>query len=477
MARLSFPRLCLAVLLALIAAGKPTMAAQPIAAQTVPGLLAVQFSAPRDNTTEIRLTVERSTPFKASVDAASGRLTMVFPSLARAGTLVGQNAGLIRSYREEHSASGTARLVFDLMQGAVILSARETPGAGGGPAHIVIALEPGDAIAMRAASDLTFGPDGALPESSTHEPPTPEPLPHGPSIRQAPPRELAVRDPEAPDFSPKPALPHSEIPALASLRATPAALPPIVRAAPLAQPHIAPGLFGKRTIVIDPGHGGIDPGAASVAGFHEKEVTLATARVLKRVLEDTGRYTVVLTRDQDIYLKLHERVIRARAAHGDLFVSLHADSVAGGEGSARGASIYTLSETASDAESERYAQQENRADAIGGMKLDDKSDDVAGILVDLTVRQTVNDGNRFANMLVAALDHNGIALFPRLPHRSAGFAVLKSPDIPSVLVEMGYLSEIADAHALADSRHQLQMAKAITEGIDRYFDWVRTARS
>jgi N-acetylmuramoyl-L-alanine amidase len=463
MARLRFPRLCFAILLALTVTGKPIWAAQ-----NTPGLLAIQFSAPPDNTTEIRLTFERWTPFKASVDAASGRMTMEFPALARAGTLVGQNAGLIRAYREEHSPGGSARLVFDLMQGAIIVRARETPGEGGGPAHAVITLEPGDAIAMRAAADLSFGPDGAMAEAPNRQ-----------AVERHPPaHQLAIRAPEAPVPATKPTLPNTEIPALASVRAGPAALPPLVRTTTQARaPHIAPGMFGKRTIVIDPGHGGIDPGAESVAGFHEKEVTLATARVLKRVLEDTGRYNVVLTRDQDIYLTLHERVIRARAAHGDLFVSLHADSVAGGEGSARGASVYTLSETASDAESERYAQRENRADAIGGMKLDDKSDDVAGILVDLTVRQTVNDGNRFANMLVASLDHNGIALFPRLPHRSAGFAVLKSPDIPSVLIEMGYLSEIADARALADSRHQLQMAKAIAEGIDHYFDWVRMARS
>jgi N-acetylmuramoyl-L-alanine amidase len=210
-------------------------------------------------------------------------------------------------------------------------------------------------------------------------------------------------------------------------------------------------------------------------GYHEKEVTLATARTLKRVLEQTGRYQVVLTRDDDTYLKLHERVLRARAAHGDLFVSLHADSVAGGEGDARGASIYTLSETASDAESERYAQRENRADALGG-GLGAQSDDVAGILVDLTVRETVNGGNRFANLLVETMQRQGVSLFPRLPHRSAGFAVLKAPDIPSVLVEMGYLSDRSDARALADPGHQLQIAKAVAAGIDRYFAWVQAAR-
>jgi N-acetylmuramoyl-L-alanine amidase len=232
----------------------------------------------------------------------------------------------------------------------------------------------------------------------------------------------------------------------------------------------------RRTIVIDAGHGGVDPGAESVAGYHEKEITLATARVLARTLEATGRYKVVLTRDSDVYLKLHERVNRARAAHGDLFISLHADSAVADK-STRGASIYTLSETASDAESDRYAQRENRADAIGGVALGDQSDDVAGILVDLTVRETVNDGNRLAGMMVDSLEHHSIMLLPTTPHRSAGFAVLKSPDIPSVLIEMGYLSDMADARALADPRHQQQIASAIADGVDRYFAWLQVSRS
>jgi N-acetylmuramoyl-L-alanine amidase len=243
-----------------------------------------------------------------------------------------------------------------------------------------------------------------------------------------------------------------------------------------ANASIASIISPKRTIVIDAGHGGIDPGAESVAGYHEKEITLATARLLRRDLEQTGRYKVVLTRDSDVYLKLHERVARARSAHGDLFISLHADSVAN-DRPTRGASIYTLSETASDSESDRYAQRENRADAIGGVDLGDQSDDVAGILVDLTVRETVNDGNRLAGMMVDSLEHQRVSLLPNTPHRSAGFAVLKSPDIPSVLIEMGYLSDISDARALADPRHQAQIALAIREGVDRYFAWLQISRS
>jgi N-acetylmuramoyl-L-alanine amidase len=277
---------------------------------------------------------------------------------------------------------------------------------------------------------------------------------------------LAAPEPARPDPAPL-KLPPKLAPVVRQA-ATPVAaiIPP--RASKVAPP---PSSGGKRVIVIDAGHGGVDPGADSVAGYHEKEVTLATARVLRRVLEATGRYKVVLTRDSDVYLNLHERVARARAAHGNLFISLHADSVASSSSTARGASIYTLSENASDAETDRLAQRENRADAIGGVDLGDKSDDVAGILVDLTVRETVNEGNRLAGMVVDSLRQEGVGMLPIEPHRSAGFAVLKSPDIPSVLVEMGYLSDRADARGLADPRHQAQIAKAIAAAVDRYFTW------
>jgi N-acetylmuramoyl-L-alanine amidase len=253
--------------------------------------------------------------------------------------------------------------------------------------------------------------------------------------------------------------------------------PRISPAADPAAAHRGVILSSRRVIVIDAGHGGIDPGAPSIVGYHEKQVTLATARLLARALEHTGRYKVVMTRDSDVFLKLHERVALARAAHGNLFISLHADSAGGGASSGtRGASIYTLSETASDAESERYAQRENRADAIGGVTLRDQSDDVAGILVDLTVRETVNEGNRLAGMLAESLEHDGIGLLPRAPHRAAGFAVLKSPDIPSVLIEMGYLSDPSDARALADPAHQARIARAVADGVDRYFAWLDSSR-
>jgi len=408
------------------------------------------------NETEITLPIARGDSFQAVIETAPNRLVVDIPTAAQ-GAFSGKGQGSVRDVRIERGAGGGSRLVFALARPAVI--ARVMTSVQGKGARAVIELASADPIALQAMAGVVYRPPP--PAAFTAEPP-------GPHIltlkRDAPPQQVAVVPPSI---------------------ASPAATPKIAVTHPapsIAAPSIAAIISPKRTIVIDAGHGGIDPGAESIAGYHEKEVTLATARLLRQVLEKTGRYSVVMTRDSDVYLKLHERVAVARSAHGSLFVSLHADSIAGGIQAAsdritRGASIYTLSETASDAASERYAQRENRADAIGGVDLGDQSDDVAGILVDLTVRETVNEGNRFAGMLVDSLDREGVTLLPRAPHRSAGFAVLKSPDIPSVLIEMGYLSDIADARSLADPRHQLQIAKAVANGIDRYFAWLDSSRS
>ncbi len=405
----------------------------------------------------------RPLAFTAAVDAPGSRVVIDFDGIAAtpSGT-IGRGQGLVRSHRTEKLPGGGVRLILNLARAAVITAVRTAPAEPGRPARAVIDLGAVDARVMGAASGVV------------HRPQAPVPSPRIQPNRQAAAGSIgALIAKTGVDKSGGAKSGHS-FPA-----PPPATTPtPIVEAAiaPLGGSKAVRAKSPRRTIVIDAGHGGIDPGAQSVAGYHEKEITLAAARALKRTLEQTGRYAVVLTRDSDVYLKLRERVARARAAHGALFISLHADSVAGGS-SARGASVYTLSETASDSESERLAQRENRADAIGGVDLGRQSDDVAGILVDLTVRRTVNDGNRLAGMMVDCLRQQGIGLLPVEPHRSAGFAVLKSPDIPSVLIEMGYLSDLSDSRGLADPRHQLQIARAITAGVDRYFDWLQTARS
>jgi N-acetylmuramoyl-L-alanine amidase len=220
-----------------------------------------------------------------------------------------------------------------------------------------------------------------------------------------------------------------------------------------------------KTIIIDPGHGGVDPGAIGVSGVHEKTIVLAMAHELKAVLERSGRYRVHLTRHRDVFLRLRQRFAVARAAGGDLFISIHADSLA--DRRHRGASVYTLSERASDKEAAQLAAQENKSDIIAGMDFTEETPEVANILIDLAQRETMNHAARFAGTLVKELGRD--IKTQRRSHRFAGFAVLKAPDIPSVLVELGYLSNRTDEKLLQNQSHRQKIAKAIQRGIDAFF--------
>ncbi len=226
----------------------------------------------------------------------------------------------------------------------------------------------------------------------------------------------------------------------------------------------------KPLIVIDPGHGGVDPGAIGANRAMEKHVVLSMAKVLKKQLEATGRYNVVLTRNKDKYLRLHQRVSLARKQGGDLFISLHADSI--GKSNVRGSSVYTLSEKSSDEQTERLAARENRADLIAGVDLSAEDEVVANILVDLAMRDTMNQSTFFANTLVDEMKSRGIHTLDN-PHRFAGFAVLKAPDIPSVLIELGFMSNKNEARMLASAAYQGKLAKTLLQSIDSYFRRVR----
>ena len=218
-------------------------------------------------------------------------------------------------------------------------------------------------------------------------------------------------------------------------------------------------------IVLDPGHGGVDPGTVSSGGTREKDVTLATARELARQLEATGRYVVVLTRTDDRFLRLRQRVEAARTAGADLFLSLHADSIENRR--VRGASVYTLSEIASDREAAALAAKENSADLIAGLDLSGESAEVRTILIDLAQRETMNQAAVFVNLVIPELSGTGGTL--RNGHRFAGFAVLKAPDIPSLLIEMGYLSNREDEELLLSPEYRIRLARALVRAIDHYF--------
>jgi N-acetylmuramoyl-L-alanine amidase len=226
--------------------------------------------------------------------------------------------------------------------------------------------------------------------------------------------------------------------------------------------------FGKKVIVLDPGHGGHDPGnlgGVKVNGISEKNVTISAARNIKKILEGSGRYKVIMTRDRDIFLKLRERSLVAHRNNADLFISIHADAFS--NPSVRGATIYTLTEKASDREAALLAARENKSDVIAGIDIGDEDDIVQNILIDLVKQETMNLSNRFAGELSAELK-KAVRVRKR-SLRSAGFAVLKGIDVPSVLIEMGYLTNRLDAKLLMQKETHEKIGRAILKSADKYF--------
>ncbi len=231
----------------------------------------------------------------------------------------------------------------------------------------------------------------------------------------------------------------------------------------------------KRVIVIDPGHGGIDPGAISRKGLKEKDMVFAFSKALRDKLEKTGNYDVFLTRTVDSYVALRKRVDLGRSKDADLFISLHADSLPRRYANrVSGATVYTLSEEASDKEAKDLAAKENRSDIIAGVALPNESDDVTNILIDLAQRETNNLSIGFADALLASL--NGKIKFSKKNRRYAGFRVLKAPDVPSVLLELGYMSNRDDVKRLKSKAWRNKVAGAVAAAVDSYFA-KRTARN
>lgn len=222
----------------------------------------------------------------------------------------------------------------------------------------------------------------------------------------------------------------------------------------------------QKLICLDPGHGGVDPGASGVSGTLEKTIVLDAAIKLRDLLVKSGRYAVTMTRDTDIFLSLKARVAVCRSAQADLMISIHADS-AGNLGGVRGATVYTLSEKASDAEAEELARSENKSDVIAGVPLGGEDNAVSEILIDLAQRDTKLNSVRFAGVLVPRLLQSGATT--ERSHKFAGFRVLKAPDVPSVLLEMGYLTNAADESRLTNPVWQGQLALAILGALDVYF--------
>jgi N-acetylmuramoyl-L-alanine amidase len=250
-------------------------------------------------------------------------------------------------------------------------------------------------------------------------------------------------------------------------------LPPALHAAMAAKPHKpipaaprdAKGGKPPPLVMLDPGHGGKDPGAIGFSGTYEKQVALAAALELKHQLEAGGRYRVELTRSRDVFIPLDGRVEHAQQRGAALFVSMHADALS--DHSVRGASVYTLAPTASDAQTAALARTENSADRFIGRQWQGTSPEVSHILASLVRQETRIGSAHIARNLVGSLDQD----LPMLqnPDRHAGFVVLKAADIPSVLVEMGFMSNPRDEAALRKPEHRKLVAQAMHRAVDAFF--------
>ncbi len=404
--------------------------------------------------TRIVLELDRPATFRAFVLDSPWRIVVDMPSFTwKAGTVRRSDEGGITDVRQGQMDADTSRLVIDVDQPVALVTAFVLPAEGGRPDRLVIDYRPVTAAQFAQNKDRVLGTRGA-PTTTTAT--TTAAAPAATSPQRAVSAQVQAGIP-IPGTKPQAAASSStaQSAATASGRTSgapaPASVPPSER--PL--------------IVLDPGHGGIDPGAIGTNGILEKDVTLSMARELKEMLEQTGRYRVRLTRETDVFMRLDQRVAVARRHNAALFISLHADSL--DKRNVSGASIYTLSETASDTQTARLAERENKADIIAGKDLTHEDKQVAGILIDLAMRDTMNQSKFLANTIVDTLGDYNISLLVR-PHRYAGFAVLRAPDVPSVLFEMGFLSNAQDARNLARRDYRRQIGTALVSGIDAYFD-------
>lgn len=221
----------------------------------------------------------------------------------------------------------------------------------------------------------------------------------------------------------------------------------------------------RKIIVIDAGHGGVDPGAIGYNGTYEKNITLSMAKELKELLDKRSDYKVYLTRNRDVFIPLRERVKISRKYDADLFISIHADSARNRK--AVGLSVYTLSETASDKEAAALAEKENKADIVAGLDFAEHSKEVSDILLNLAQRETNNSSSEFATLLSSEMSK--IVKTVSNTHRFAGFAVLKAPDVPSVLLELGYLSNPNEERLLRQKSYRRKLAETTVKAINKYF--------
>lgn len=381
-----------------------------VAAASFPVATAARLAGDGKQTRFI-LDLDQTISFRATTLADPYRVVVDVPQVnfqLAPGT--GAGRGLVKAFRYGLVMPGGSRIVFDLTGPAKIANSYVLDAANGQPARLVLELEEVD----RAAFVQTLPPQNRPEQRST--------------IAAAPPATV------------------------------PAASEP-------AQQRSAAPSDGRPVVVIDPGHGGIDNGTQS-SGESEKNLVLAFALALRDRLEKSGKYRVVMTRDDDTFIPLNDRPKVARNLNAALFVSIHADALPKAEGDAQGATIYTLSDKASDAEAQRLADAENRADAIAGFNLAEEPTDVADILIDLTQRETRTFSSRFAHLLMSEMKTT--MRMHKHPLKSAGFRVLKAPDVPSVLVEIGYVSNKSDLDHLVSEGWRAKAVGSMVQAIDTF---------
>lgn len=369
-----------------------------------------------DKQTRFVLDLDKPIQFRAFTLADPYRVVVDIPQVNfRLPGVGGNGRGLVKSFRYGLVIPGGSRIVFDLTGPARIANSSMLEAANGQPPRLVIELEEVD-------------PENFMQKSSAETQPEMKP-------------------------------------AIADTAPTPSAAPESLtpQTLPASKPATPPD--PRPVVVIDPGHGGVDNGTQS-SGQTEKDLVLAFALALRDRLEKGGKYHVVMTRTDDTFIPLNDRVRMARSQSAALFVSIHADALPKSEGDAQGATIYTLSDKASDAEAERLAEAENRADAIGGVNLTDEPTEVADILIDLAQRETRTFSNRFARLLMGEMKN--VARMHKRPLKSAGFRVLKAPDVPSVLVELGYVSNKGDLEHLVSESWRNRTAGSIAQAIDAF---------
>jgi len=367
--------------------------------------------------TRFILDLDKAVQFRAFALADPYRVVVDLPQVSfQLPTGVGvAGRGLVKAFRYGLVMPGGSRIVFDLTGPARIAKSYVLEAANGQPPRLVLEFE---------EVDRTAFVQSLAPESR-------------PELRPA----------------------IAEANAAVARADTPAAAPS--SAAPSSPPDKRP------VVVIDPGHGGVDNGTQAGGGdIMEKNLVLGFGLALRDRIEKSGKYRVVMTRTDDTFIPLGDRVKVARSESAALFVSIHADALKRGEGDAQGATIYTLSDKASDSEAERLADAENKSDAIGGVNLTDEPTEVADILIDLVQRETKTFSNRFARMLMGEM--KSTVRMHKHPLKSAGFRVLKAPDVPSVLVELGYVSNKGDLEHLVSENWRNRTVGSMAQAIDAF---------